>query len=347
MCAMKRRVLIVGHSDADGHVIAEQTRRNLNLIPSFEVTAVVDPKRTQGHKSWEHLQSLYEVDDSDLIVFIDLMFSPTSFAVESEALLQFVSDRPNKTFFVIDHHPLPERRLATAPNIRAVYRPNVFDCTLGPRSGMMILAAICEHQRRLVSDICRPYHDVLATGLRRAAAPGGGLAGTGLMNLLGADRWDALYALGTEQSAYHRFVRGKRIVNGPLSEGMVYAERAASAGREAFLYEKVPQDVNIDSEAESMPFDLGSERFVLTSHEPPHHTNTPVPTRDLETLVTLLEFAAVSLTRAPGAEFSCAQLIEEAREIGGSGMDIDERDVKCVLDKASFLESRRGKLSLR
>ena len=46
-----------------------------------------------------------------LIFFVDLMFAPASYAQEAAALLRLVQDRPQKRFFLIDHHPLPLRRL--------------------------------------------------------------------------------------------------------------------------------------------------------------------------------------------------------------------------------------------
>ena len=73
------RVLVVGHADADGHLITEQVRRNLNLIPGFEVTAVVDPERTKDHRAWNKLNSLREVEDADIVFFVDMMFAPMTF----------------------------------------------------------------------------------------------------------------------------------------------------------------------------------------------------------------------------------------------------------------------------
>jgi hypothetical protein len=143
---MTRRALVIGHADADGHLITEQVRRNLALISGFDVKAVVDPARTKDHKSWMRLSSIDEIADADLVFFVDLMFAPATFDEEAGALVDFVRDRPSKQFFLIDHHPLPLRRLASADNLRVVYRPEVFDCALGPRSGMMVVAALCENQ---------------------------------------------------------------------------------------------------------------------------------------------------------------------------------------------------------
>lgn len=118
MCAVKRRTLIVSHADADGYLIAEQMRRNLELIPSFEVKTLVDPDRTKDSRVWRRLETLHEVDNADLVFFVDLMFSPDSFVEEAKKLVIFVKSRPKKQFFLIDHHPLPLRRLESAQNLR-------------------------------------------------------------------------------------------------------------------------------------------------------------------------------------------------------------------------------------
>ena len=52
---MSNRALVIGHADADGYIIAEQTRRNLAEVKSFEVDVVVDPHRTKDHKTWLNL----------------------------------------------------------------------------------------------------------------------------------------------------------------------------------------------------------------------------------------------------------------------------------------------------
>src|SRR5260221_9410954 len=150
---MRRRVLVVGHADADGHLIAEQVRRNLALIEGFDVKAVVDPARTKDHKSWMKLDAISEIAEADLVFFVDLMFAPASFAEEASALVDFVTARPKKHFFLIDHHPLPLRRLGMADNLRVIYRPDVFECAVGPRSGMMVVAALCEKQHAMVADM--------------------------------------------------------------------------------------------------------------------------------------------------------------------------------------------------
>ena len=66
---MTQRVLVVGHSDVDGHLIAEQIGRNLSLVLKSKVDVVVDPERTKDHKAWLHLELLHEVDGADPDLF--------------------------------------------------------------------------------------------------------------------------------------------------------------------------------------------------------------------------------------------------------------------------------------
>src|SRR5262245_56261408 len=120
-----KEVLVVSHADADGHVIAEQVRRNLARVPGFNVSTVVDPDRTRDHKTWLKLDAIPEIETSDITLFVDLMFAPTSFAAEADALVDFVKQRPAKLFFVLDHHPLPGRLLRRASNLCPVYRSDV------------------------------------------------------------------------------------------------------------------------------------------------------------------------------------------------------------------------------
>lgn len=341
------QVLVVGHSDADGHVIAEQTRRNLASIPSFNVSVVVDPRRTYGHRSWTHLDQLTEVANAQLIVFVDLMFSPATFVGEAQALRRYVESWPDKIFYIVDHHPLPLSRLAAEPNLRATYRPDVFECTIGPKSGMMILAAIDEKQGETIAPFRHAYHDVLARGLKRSAAVGGTLPGPNLMALLEGDRWDLIHAIGLEPSPLHRLVRGRRMPNLPPSDALNTAERVAKEIRESNLNRKREGLTDLRGRTEPMPYDVALERYRPTGDEPPRYQNEPVPAKDLEILVTLLEVAAISLTTGPEATFTRDELIEEARRLGGEGIVIDEKDVRIILEKASFVTWTAGALRLR
>ena len=104
---MSQRVVVIGHADADGYIIAEQTRRNLAQVKSFDVNVVVDPHRTKDHNTWLHLDQFNEIDSADYVFFVDLMFAPNTYATEAQALTDFVQSKPQKKFFLVDHHPLP------------------------------------------------------------------------------------------------------------------------------------------------------------------------------------------------------------------------------------------------
>ncbi|MGH7116378.1 MAG: hypothetical protein ACREE9_18020 [Stellaceae bacterium] len=334
---MNKQALIVSHADGDGHLIAEQTRRNLSLLKRFNVAVVVDQERTKDHHSWTKLESLPEIDGADYIFFMDIMFAPASFDVEATYLVNYVNKRPEKHFFLIDHHPLPLRRLEAARNLRVMYRPDVSECTLGPRSGMMVIAALCERQVKEVADIKRPTHDVLALGMRRASAPGGLLPGDKLLALLRADRWGALLDLGKDDPGYHRLPRGRRSEKQPRSATMATVEHEAVS----LLAHPELSEATAHHGSTAMSYDLeiGDQRLINEAGRRQIETK-PNRASDLEAIVTLLEVAALSLTTTPGAGFTIQQLIEEAIEIGGD--DVSVRDMRIVLKKANFLEKLPG-----
>lgn len=330
MRAVIHRALIVGHADADGHLIAEQVRRNLASTGSFEVDVVVDPDRTMDHKTWLNLEAIPEVEQADYVFFVDLMFGPDSYADEAKALARFVGARPEKQFFLIDHHPLPQHRLQETQNLHMAYRPDVCECAIGPRSGMMVVAALCEHQNAEVASVKRPVHSALARGMMRAAARRAPLQGQKLLALLKADRWDALLRLGQDDPRHHRQPRGIR-APGQSSKTLEDLDRAASellvGGSNPGREDTMSYDADVDNEQLSYQ---GSTRVLQKKSD--------VSPKDLGVIVTLLEVAALSLTPKPGAKFTFAELIHEARDISGGDLDFDERDVKTVLKKARFVK---------
>jgi hypothetical protein len=348
MRAMTHKALIVGHADGDGHLISEQIRRNLSLIDTFDVSVVVDPARTQGHKSWMKLDAFVEVKNADYVFFVDLMFGPQSFVEEAKALVDFVGAYPEKRFFLIDHHPLPLNRLAPADNLRVIYRPDVSECTLGPRSGMTVVAALCERQFDEVAEVKTPVHDALAVGMRRAAAHGGPLAGEKLLALLRADQWDGLLQLGADDQQFHSLPRGRRPADQPQSDTLRELDETATyllahpgdnntfSGHSHWRRTGMAYDVDVGRQ--QLSYDAGRPRLLR---------NVPRSPKDLGVIVTLLEVAALSLTTAPGATFTLDQLIREARKFAGDGIGLDERDIKIVLRKRTFLEKIGNEYRLR
>ena len=93
--------------------------------------------------------------------------------------------------------------------------------------------------------------------------------------------------------------------------------------------------------------DIAEERFSVEGGRRQREQNAPVQPRDLETILTILEVAALSLTKVPGATFTRKQLIQEAKEIGGKDIELREEDIKIVLHKQGFLESVGTELRLR
>lgn len=339
---MNHRVLVIGHADADGYIIAEQTRRNLARVKSFDVDVVVDPRRTKDHKTWLNLDGLDEIERADYVFFVDLMFAPATYAAEARALTDFACNRSKKKFFLVDHHPLPVHRLEKADNLRAIYRSDVAECAIGPRTGMMVVAALCEPQPSVVvKNVKEPLHVELAKGMKRAAAPGGPLDGEKLSALLRADCWEAFLELGRDDAEFHRLPRGRRPIDAPQSKVMTALERAASD----LLAHRSPKS---NSKARTnMAYDVATAELSYDTGRPVLQKNAPSSSKDLGLIATLLEVAALSLTTEEGKIFTVDDLIREARDIGGSDAQFDENDVKIVLHKAGFVKKVAGGYQLR
>ena len=71
-----KRVLIIGHADGDGHLAAEQSRRNAIDAGAHSCTLLVDPQITPGYRFWDrHLPEL-DISAYGLVLFVDLMLNP-------------------------------------------------------------------------------------------------------------------------------------------------------------------------------------------------------------------------------------------------------------------------------
>lgn len=324
-------VLIVSHADADGHIIAEQTRRNLAMVPAFSVSTVVDPARTRDHRVWMRLGQIREIDVSEIVFFVDLMFAPDSFVAEANALSEFAMERPAKRFFVLDHHPLPLERLRRAPNLGAAYRADVVDCTFGRASWLMVIAALLEKQptrARAESE----DQKLLAEGIRRAAAIGGPLPGEKLLALIRFECWDELIELGRDDPSFHRLPRGFRPAKAKVSNILRRLDRRAA---DLVQSSTVPGD---GGRSAAVSYDLE----LLEPGVVPAPTPASLYASDLEPIVMLLELAAIYLTRDPNSSFTKEQLIGKARELSGAALPLNEIDMKIVLGKAGFLKKLPG-----
>lgn len=331
---MTGRLVVVSHADADGHIIAEQTRRNLQRISRHKVKVVVDPKLTQNHRIWTRLGELPEIDKADTVFFMDLMFGHETFPQEAACLVEYAHAHPEKRIFLVDHHPFPLRRLEAAPNIRAFYRPDVADVALGPKDGMMIVAALCEHQHHEVAAFRTKFHDELALGLRRAAALGGDLPGENLLTLLRYNCWQALLEIAHEDRSRHPLPRGRRPSDAPASPAMAKATRTARALITGHAHH-APSKKAVRSK--TMAYDMSQ---LTEPFEPvgPVMPNKPASSKDKEALLTLLEVSALALTDTPDASFTLDDLIRQAQELGGEAVPVDPRDAKNIVEKAKFLK---------
>jgi hypothetical protein len=325
-----KEVLIVSHADADGHLIAEQVRRNLAAVPAFRVSTVVDPVRTKDHRTWTRLDGITEIETADLVFFVDLMFAPASFVAEADALVDFVRQRPEKRFFLLDHHPLPLERLRRAPNLRAVYRSDVVDCTFGQPSWLMVIAALVEKQPTRVRAE-NANQRLFAEGIKRAAAPGGPLPGDKLLALLRFGCWGELLELGRDDREFHRLPRGLRPSSGPTSDVL---ERLDKRATDLLKASCVKGSRGEEERSRAMSYDLD----LLDTEVLPAPSYAPYRHDDLEAIVTLLELAAIYLTPDPDSSFTQRELIDKARELGGDEIIPDEVDLKIVLGKAGFLK---------
>ena len=269
------------------------------------------------------------------------MFAPATYAAEARALTDFVQSHPKKKFFLVDHHPIPLNRLEMADNLRAVYRSDVAECVIGPRTGMMAVAALCEPQPSPAKSIKEPLLRDLAKGMRRAAVLGGSLEGEKLSALLRADRWDGLLELSHDDQKFHPMPRGRRPKNAPTSKVTKELERTAVE-----LLAN-PQTTSKSNARMNMAYDVASAELTYDTGRPALQKNTQLSSKDLGVIATLLEVAALSLTTEPGKVFTIDDLIREAHEIGGDAGRFDKSDVKIVLHKVGFLKPVAGGYQVR
>lgn len=223
-----RGVLIVGHADADGHLAAEQSRRNSLNMGARQCEVFVDPKLTAGHRMWRNHLSDIPSDSADVVIFVDIMFRPDDPLDSVAALVELSHESPEKLFIVIDHHPILGL-LELPPNLGIWFTPAVYTCCFGAPSWLMVVAAICDHDEQPVASMIDSTMRSRALGIRRAVADTD-LAGEKLLRLLASDRWDLLEALAEEPLDVHKRVRGRRLRQQPRSIGLEQARAAVEVG---------------------------------------------------------------------------------------------------------------------
>jgi hypothetical protein len=206
---------------------------------------------------------------------------------------------------------------------------------IGPRSEMMRIAALCERgQWTRVEETSSPAEKAIAVGVRRAAAPGGGLPGAKLSALLRQDGyWSEFERLGHEPNEKHKLPRGRRRAGDTASKTLAQLDKAASA-----LLKAAP------SHARKTEYPMSYDFDAVKGRQAPE-VSTPIPDRrDLAGIVMLLELAAIYLSPTPDSTFTVKQLIEQAQAIGGNEIAIEEKDAAIVLKKSSFLKKLSGGL---
>lgn len=222
---MTRAILLFAHSDGDGHLAAEQSRRNL-IDAGMDVRLVVDPQTTRSWRFWtQHLAGV-DFGDAETVYFVDIMFGPKDPLGSYHALCARARSEPERHFVFIDHHAVPG--LPAAPrNLEIRFVDSVYRCCVGAPSELMVVASICDADEAPVRDQITEQHRRRARGLNRAVTERALLAGTPVLNLLKCGYWNALEQLAEEPAAYHRTMYGNRIEKEPSSPllQMAYAMR--------------------------------------------------------------------------------------------------------------------------
>jgi hypothetical protein len=80
----------------------------------------------------------------------------------------------------------------------------------------------------------------------------------------------------------------------------------------------------------------------LDDHSPPKITDYKADPKDLETIVTMLQLAAIFLTPTTGTIFTLQQLLDQVRQLCGKDLLIEEKDIMIVLANSSFLKKLSG-----
>ena len=206
--ARRSPAVIFGHADADGHLAAEQTRRNLTKA-GVKIARVVVSNETSNYRFWTDSFTRTDFSDIGLVVAVDLAFSFKNPASSWRAILATARRYPQTDFIVIDHHPLPS--LSSCPVnvvLRSVNR--VYDCCLGqPSQELMAIASICDGGVVVSLPRLRTTHLKRAVGLKRAVADGR-FTGERILSLLRRRQWQFFEALADEPAESHRTVRGRR-----------------------------------------------------------------------------------------------------------------------------------------
>lgn len=212
---MGRRSLVFAHADGDGHLAAEQSRRNL-LERGDDVTVFVHPLCTRNWRFWEQHFQEADFGDAETVYVVDIMLNAKQPLESYEAIVKRVEREPDRRFVVIDHHPvlgLPD----PPKNLDLEFVGSVFECCVGEPSDLMVIASICDPDEEPVKSRISDEHRLRARGLKRAVSERGVLAGEPLLYLLRKEFWAVFEELAREPADFHRTMYGNRVDKTPSS----------------------------------------------------------------------------------------------------------------------------------
>lgn len=216
------RVLLVSHADADGHIIAEQSRRNL-VRAGHDVDLFIDRELTKGYRLWDKLSSVPVQDEHDTVIFLDLMLNPKDPESSVDYLADLAKRHARKQFFLLDHHPMPTWEGKQRENLEISFSNRVYDCCVGTPSWLMAIAALCDRDEEALSDRPNENQRLVAQGVMRIMADQRRFVGFPMIALLATDRWDLMRHAALEQPNSHKQMYGHRTKTAMASRAMDYA----------------------------------------------------------------------------------------------------------------------------
>lgn len=225
---MSKKALLFAHADGDGHLAAEQSRRNL-VEDGYDVQAVVvHPTLTRNWRFWsQHFQEA-DFSDNEYIFVVDIMLAGKEWKDNCASLLKRVRAEPHRRFHVIDHHHVAINERLPA-NLKLEFTKSVYDCCYGGSSELMLIASICDRDEQPVQNRLTQRHRRIAAGISRAVSDRAVLAGAPLLRLIRNECWAVFEQLADEPADYHRTFYGNRTAKEPLSPLLQIAHAVAAA----------------------------------------------------------------------------------------------------------------------
>jgi hypothetical protein len=218
----KQKVLIFGHSDADGHIITQQSIENLEKEDFFVQKVVVNNKITKNYKFWEKSFAQYDFEKFDVILVVDIMFEPKNPIATFNVIKKCAENNTSKQFIIIDHHPI--KNLPKTPeNLKLTFTNSVYKCCYGKPSDLMIIASICDKDEKPVQAMVSEFYRNIAKGITRAATDHNGLAGNLLIHLIKKRAWLIFETLANEPPSFHKTFYGNRTAKAVESPILLFA----------------------------------------------------------------------------------------------------------------------------